>query len=98
MDDYLDRGMSSINFPAYTDYQNPDRIIVDKVVKYEYLAKELSEIFDQFGIPFDGNLGNRAKGGYRKDRRDYREVLTASQADKIAKIYHQEIKLLNYEY
>lgn len=95
---YFKLGMNCINHPKYTDYNNPSKIIVDKIARYENLNNELASIFDRLGIPFDGDLGIHAKGNYRKDRRSYQDVLTQEQAKVIEDIHHQEIKLLGYKY
>jgi hypothetical protein len=98
LDEYLASGKTCINYPKYTEPSDPDKIIVDRVVQYEKISSELMEIFESLGIPFNGDLGIRAKGQYRVDRRPYQEVLSHSQRDIIAETYAQEIKLFGFEF
>lgn len=97
LDEYFERGKSCLNYPRYTDYHNHKHIIVDRVIRYEYLNKELDEVFSQLGIPFDGTLGVYAKGGYRKDERSYGEVLSLPQKKKVQEMYKKEIELFDYK-
>lgn len=96
--EYLDAGFRRINYPKYTDLHNADKIIVDRVIRYENLNSELSEVFGQLGVPFSGCLNVRAKANFREDRRPYQEVLTASQREKIQKLYAKEIALFGYAF
>jgi hypothetical protein len=84
-----------INYPKYTD---GNRVIVDRVLKYERLTEELHEVFDLLGIPFDGTLGVNAKSEYRTDRRPYREVYTSAQAKRVEELFAREIELHRYEF
>lgn len=96
LDEYFREGKHAVNFGRYSDLEG--NVIVDRVVKYESLNEELGEIFGQLGIPFDGTLGPRMKGAYRKDRRHYREVLTPEQADRIAHLHAKEIEYHGYTF
>lgn len=93
-DEYLKKGLSCINYPRYTEFGGPNTIIVDRIIKYENLTDEFSEVFDYLGIPFDGSFGIRAKSNYRTDRRPYHEVLNHNQI--IKDTYRQEILLHNF--
>ncbi len=95
MDDYIQGADDCLNLPFYS--AGDGTVIVDRVIRYERLNEELSEVFSELGVPFDGSLGVRAKGGYRSDRRPYWEVLSAEQVDAIAQRYSAEIALLGYE-
>lgn len=68
------------------------------MVKYESLNAELSEIFDQLGVPFDGTLGVRAKSQYRKDRTPYRDVFSTTQRDIISAAFQTEIDMHGYTF
>lgn len=98
MDEYLESGELPINFPLYTEMDNPKKIIVDRVIFYETLLNDLGEIFPDLGIRFNGSLGVNAKSEYRTDRRPYQEILTESQAELIHKIYLPEIEMHGYRY
>jgi hypothetical protein len=84
-----------INHPKYTD---GDRIIVDRVLRYERLNEELGDVFGSLGIPFDGSLGVNAKSEYRNDRRPYREVYTPAQAKRVEELFAPEIALHGYTF
>jgi hypothetical protein len=94
LEEYFSNGRFCINFPKYTD--KDAKIIVDKVVKYENLVTELKPIFKALGLPFDGDLGVRAKSEYRIDRQSYKYVLTGEQAAKIADVYSKELSMHGY--
>jgi len=97
-DSYLDQGKNCLNFPKYTDFNNRNKIIVDRVLRYETLNEELTDVFGSLGIPFNGTLDIHAKSGYKKDRRSYREILTKEQSEKISAIYKKEIEMHNYTF
>ncbi len=78
LDEYLARGRFPINYFRYTD-DSGAKIIVDRVLHYENLAAELSEVFLQLNVPFDGTLGVKAKSEYRTDRRPYQLVFNDEQ-------------------
>ena len=96
-DEYLARGRFPINYFRYTD-RSGRRIIVDRVVRYEHLFSELSEIFAQLNIPFDGSLGITAKSEYRTDRRPYKEIFNEQQRRLIEKAFAREIELHGYRF
>ena len=56
LDEYLARGRFPINYFRYTD-RSGTKIIVDRILHYENLVAELSEVFSRLKIPFDGTLG-----------------------------------------
>ncbi len=95
-EEYLDVAELPYNYTKYTDKDN--NIIVDRVVRYENLNKELAEVFAQLGVPFEGSLGPTEKSHYRKDRRPYQDVYTPKQKDAVAKLFDQEIEMLDYEF
>lgn len=86
-----------LNHPLYTD---PDdgRVIVDRVLRYENLMGDFAEVCRRLGIPFDGDLGVRAKSDCRSDRRPYREVYTAAQRKLIQRLFAREIELHGYRF
>ena len=96
-DQYFRNGVFCLNFPKYSDW-NGEKIIVDKIIKYENLIPELGTTFEHLGIPFDGNLKASAKGDYRKDRRPYHEVLNRKQQEIIAQVFKKEIDWHGYSF
>ena len=96
LDDYLRQGRLARNLRRYTDADGA--VMVDRVVRYEHLPEDLAEVFAHLGIPFDGSLGVRAKGHFRKDRRPYQEVFTPAQRDEVARLFAPEIALHGYTF
>lgn len=97
LDDFLASSKIGFNWPLYTD-ENQVQPIVDQVLRYESLDRELEVLFGNLGIPWAGKLHYRAKGDYRTDRRHYREVFTKGQAELIARCFKKEIDWHGYEY
>ncbi|MEX2027413.1 MAG: hypothetical protein WEH44_08930, partial [Pirellulaceae bacterium] len=77
LDEYFARQHFCLNHPLYVDRRG--RLLVDRVVKFESLKEELSEIFARLGVPFAGDLGVKAKSEHRRDRRPYQEVFSQQQ-------------------
>jgi hypothetical protein len=97
LDEYLAHGRFPVNYFRYTD-RSGTRIIVDRVLHYENLLAELSEVFSQLQIPFDGTLGVAAKSEYRTDRRPYQEVLSDDQRKIVENAFAKEIELHGYRF
>src|ERR1043166_8142252 len=92
LDDYLAQGKLPINYPRYTD-SSGEKIIVDRVLRYENLNRELTEVFAKLGVPFSGALGVKAKSGYRQDRTPYQQVFNDRQRAIVEKAFAREIEL-----
>ncbi len=97
LDEYLARGRFPINFFRYTD-RSGRKVIVDRILRYENLGRELSEVFAQLNIPFHGTLGVTAKSEYRTDRRLYQEVFNDKQRLIVEKAFAKEIELHGYRF
>jgi hypothetical protein len=98
LDHFLAGNDFPINAPKYTEPRDPERVIVDRVLRYERLFEDLGRVFRHLGIAFDGTLGVNAKSEYRTDRRPYREVYTPSQADRVGAVFTHERRLHGYAY
>jgi hypothetical protein len=96
LEKYFSNENFCLNFPKYTD--EDETMMVDAIVKYEHLAVELKKIFDMLKIPFEGDLGVRAKSEYRSDRKSYKEVFSKQQVMDIADVYSQEIAMHGYKF
>jgi hypothetical protein len=81
----------------YDMYAVNGALVVDRVLRYENLAKEIREVFAQLGLPEDLELP-RVKSGVRRDDRHYREVLTPEEARTLSIICAREIALFGYEF
>lgn len=97
-DQFVEGDDLPINFPKYTERDDPSKVIVDEVLHYEDLTAGLTKVFRQLGIDFDGSLGVYAKSEYRTDRRQYREVYTPRQAQRIAQAFSPELHLHGYAF
>jgi hypothetical protein len=97
LDEYLARRRFPINYFRYTDHSGA-KIIVDRVLHYENLAVELTEVFSQLNVPFDGTLGVKAKSEYRTDRRPYQLVFDDKQRKIVDHAFAKEIELHGYRF
>ena len=70
---------------------------VDHVIQYDHLNDELDRIAEQLKFPDKLDLP-RAKGDYRKDRRDYRDVIDVETRALIDKVCEKEIAYFGYKY
>jgi len=78
-------------------YTIDGQVAVDKICRFERLTDDLEEVRQHVGLPAPLELP-RAKSQYRTDKRKYYEVFSSSEAEKIARYFRDEIKLLGYEY
>ncbi len=97
LDEYLARGRFPINYFRYTD-PSGDKIIVDRVLRYENLLADLGEVFSKLGVPFEGTLGIRAKSEYRTDRTPYQEIFNEEQRKIVEEAFAKEIELHGYRF
>lgn len=96
LEDYFQQGNFCLNYPIYTD--DAGDVMVDRVIKYENISVELTEVFGKLGVPFDGDLGVRAKSEHRKDRSPYRDVYTDQQREIVERAFAKEIQLHGYTF
>jgi hypothetical protein len=97
LDEYLARGRFPINYFRYTDGSGV-KIIVDRVLHYENLLAELSEVLSQLKVPFDGTLGVAAKSEYRTDRRPHQLVFNDEQRRLVENAFAREIESHGYRF
>jgi len=97
LDQYLARGRFPINYFRYTDPSGA-RIIIDRVVRYENLMRDLAEVFAQVNVRFEGNLGVRAKSEYRTNYTPYQEVFNEDQRRIVEQAFAREIELHGYRF
>lgn len=92
-DGYLSR------IKGYDLYAINKMIAVNDVFKYEDLANALKTISDRLNLNKVLTLpAYKAKSQYRKDKRNYREILTDKEKEIIEIAFAREIKLLRYGY
>jgi len=91
-----DKAVQRLKQYGYYNYTIDGEIVVDKICLYENLASDLEEVSEHIGLPEPLRLPN-AKGGFRKDRRPYTEILNRHAQERIAEIFQEEIALFNYQ-
>jgi hypothetical protein len=95
-DSYLEGERLCRNLHSYTDSKGA--LLVDRVLRFEDLDHEIGTIMGQLGLPYEGRLSVRAKAHYRKDRSDYREVITPAQRARIEQVYADALALHGYSF
>ncbi len=78
-------------------YASQGEIVTDKVGLYENIDAELELIAGKLNLPGPLELP-KAKGDVRKDRTHYRELLTAFDRQKIARLFAREIAYFGYKF
>lgn len=78
-------------------YMIDGRVAVDVVCRFESLSEDLEKIRLQLGIPEKLELP-RTKSTFRKDKRNYREILSDAERARIAELFAEEIDLIGYQY
>jgi hypothetical protein len=96
LDAYLQGDELCRNEPLYTDAKGG--LLVDRVLRYEDLDAQMGEVMSALGLPYSGQIGVRAKAGYRTDRAPYRDVLTPTQRARIETLYADEIARHGYQF
>lgn len=82
----------------YTD-EKQDKVIVDKVFKYEEMNEALSFLKEKLDLPSDIIMPKkRYKGWTRKDYRNYKKFLTEEERYRIAEVFHKEIKEFGFKW
>jgi len=97
LDQYLARSRFPLNSFRYTNRAGT-RIIVDRILHYENLIRELGEVFSQLNIPFEGTLGVQAKSEFRTDRRPYQQIFNDEQRRIVEKAFAKEVELHRYRF
>lgn len=93
-EDWVRRGKNfPYNYPLYT-WKN--EVIVDKILRYENLETELSELYQTLGIPFAG-IAERAKGNYR-NKQGYQNIHTPYTKEITASVFKKELELLSFNF
>ena len=78
-------------------YEIDGQLVVDRVCRFENLEQEIEEFFRLIGVPWDGTLPHM-KGGYRPQKRNYREYYDSELQELFEEIFAYEIKVLGYSF
>ena len=73
-----------------------EKILCDKIIKFENLNFELKEIFKKLDIPCKGRLDIHKKKSI--NRKHYREYYNNSSRNLVEKKFFREIELFNYNF
>ena len=76
--------------------KNFEKVLCDKVVKYENLNKDLSFVFNKLGIPFDGKLKIFKKKTNIK--KNYRDFFDSNSQKLITEIFWKDLDMFNYSF
>lgn len=82
---------------GYKLYTIDDEIVVDKVYRFEEIPDAMQEVAARVGLPEIPDLP-RTKISTRKDKRTYQEFCSATDREKIARIYAKEIEQFDYQW
>jgi hypothetical protein len=82
---------------GFEGYTIDGQVVVDRVCLFEKLVEELESVRLQLGIPEALELP-RTKASFRKDKRNYSEILTDAEQMKIAQLFEDEIRLFGYNF
>lgn len=84
------------NWPLYSD---GDTLAVDFVGRYESFPESLATISERIGLSETIELpALRAKAGFRRDHRHYREVLTEVERSLVEKVCRRELDTFDYRW
>lgn len=95
LDTSVDRAIDVVsrNWEIYTIR---NRIAVDQVIRFESLLSDFGDVCERLEIPRPLELP-RLKTGLRPPKVGPRELLTAAQIDRVAKLARREIRYFGYE-
>ncbi len=95
--DWINNG-GLYSMSSYNLYSIGNRVVVDKVYKYEDMEKGLAHLTKRLNLDTPLQLPEyRAKGTYRKVK-DYREVIDPESRALLEVMYARELALLNYQF
>ncbi|NOR57020.1 MAG: hypothetical protein GQ474_00675 [Sulfurimonas sp.] len=77
-------------------YMNEDKVLVDKIYKYEELESSMQDIKDKLNILGELNLPV-TKSGTRDKKKNYKDLLTNEEILMIENEFNFEMNLMNYK-
>jgi hypothetical protein len=78
-------------------YRIGDRLVADRVLRYESLGDDLAQVWTELGLPGEPSLPH-AKGGTRSDRRPYSEIHDDDTRQRVAELFADMIGEFGYEF
>ena len=97
-DEYMSRCDFPVNYTLYTDGYKHELIIVDQVVKYENLSKDLEQIFKRLGVPFKDSLETYAKSHYQPEKQPYQEIFSDKHRKIVETLFKKELQMHGYKF
>ncbi len=89
-----------VNYPRYC-HPATGVLLVDRIVYFHELDRELGDICRQVGVPWPGSLPVRAKGATRTDRKPYQELFAGELAPyrgEVERLFAVEISLHGWDF
>ena len=83
--------------PNYDIYAIDGEVAVDFVCHYHRLEDDLAEVLDRLGLGGPVSLP-RAKSGFRKQKKHWRDYYTPRTRDIVAQLYRREIAAFGYSF
>ncbi len=78
-------------------YTIDGEVVVDRICRFEQIQEDLDEVCRTLGIAGTLELPF-TKAGHRKDKKNYHDIMTDRDRDRIAEMFKDEIELLGYEF
>lgn len=98
IEDLLRHGSPELlsNWPLYSD---GDALAVDFVGRYEDFEDNLQTVSERIGLPEPIEMpGLKAKAGFRRDLRHYRQVLTDTERALVETVCRRELEAFGYSW
>jgi hypothetical protein len=84
---------------GFEQYVSHGQLLVDKVYKFEALNEALADISRRIGLDRTLQMpARKTKGGTKKDKRHYSEVLSDEARDWVSKVFAREIAFFDYTF
>lgn len=87
------------NFPNdWLNYTEENKVIVDKVIRYENLKNEFKKIIGYLGLPDNSDIQQYNKKTNYRNNADYRTLYDEETKSVVAKRYKETINYFHYEF
>lgn len=97
IDEYFEsRRWQLLKQHGWSLYAKDGELIVDEVIRYESLHRDMAGVLQRLGLNAELQLPN-AKASIRTDRRHYTELLSEEQLGVIRSEFSNEINLFGYD-
>ena len=94
-DPYENTGIVNPNFNNWPMYTINDKLVVDRVARFENLSEDFNSIAEEIGLEINGKLPH-AKNNLR--RFDYRSWYSTDDKVVVKELFEKEINQFNYEF